>query len=203
MPAKPVSPPGSVAETRLSPTGMFGREAVSPAPAGDTAMHEKTIPRLVEVTPEPVLFITRGGRRASRLERAEGARHLVKHAFSSTLCRMLARGAVSPAPAGATALHRKHYSLRPVPGRRAPGRASISHRARPGDETLASDEAQKKATAYGDLPLRSARPQGFSWSLSRERARASPARLPPTRAPPGARQWVEHASTRPLSLRNG
>lgn len=72
---------------------------------------------------------------------------------------MLELGAVSPAPAGATALHRKHNSLRPVPGRRAPGRASISHRARPGDETSASDEAKKEAIAYGHLPLRSVRPE--------------------------------------------
>ncbi len=38
MPAKPVSPPGSVAETKLSPTSLLEQGAVSPASAGATAI---------------------------------------------------------------------------------------------------------------------------------------------------------------------
>lgn len=85
--------------------------------------------------------------------------------------------------------------MRPVPGRRAPGRASISHRARPGDVTLAPDEAKKEATAYGHLPLRSVRPEFSLFPFQGKGARFARETSAYPRAE-GARQWVEHASTR-------
>jgi len=83
MPAKPVSPPRTVAETRLSPTGMLEQGAVSPAPAGAIAVTGRMTPAAGRGDPRARPFITRGGRRASRLERAVGARHLVEHASFS------------------------------------------------------------------------------------------------------------------------